>query len=81
MTLRRAVSVEDRSLTGAGSKCSGFKYKVKWGQGGIGVKMEWGQSGVWSRWNGVKVEWGQGGVVLSWSGVKVEWFYGGVGSR
>ena len=51
MTLRRAVSVEDRSLTGVGSKCSGFKYKVKWGQDGVG-----------SRWNGVKMEWGQGGV-------------------
>lgn len=38
VTLRRAVSVEDRSLTGVGSKCSGFKYKVAWGQCGVGSR-------------------------------------------
>lgn len=97
MTLRRAVSVEDRSLTGVGSKCSGFKYKVKWGQDGVGsrwnrgqdgvgpkwsvVKVEWGQGGMGSRWSGFKLEWGQGGVVLWWSGVKVNGAGSGLSGR
>lgn len=38
VTLRRAVSVEDRSLTGVGSKCRGFKYKMEWGQGEVGSR-------------------------------------------
>lgn len=63
MTLRRAVLVKDRSLTGVGSKCSGFKYKVKWGHGGV-----------WSRCSGVKMECGQGEMGSRWSGFKVEWF-------
>lgn len=47
VTLRRAVQWRTEYLTGVGSKCRGFKYKMEWGQGEVG-------SGGWS---GFRVDW------------------------